>query len=458
MPVEEGFTPLIFLGRMGAVLLLVGLNAIFVMIEFSVVSARRIRLERMAEQGDPQAKKALKVMLENPDRVIAVAQVGVTLASLAIGAIGEPTLRWLFEPLLEAALGQWNPWLASLISSVFSLGIITILHSVLGEQVPKTIAIRSAESSSKALVNSVQFFQAIAFPFVQLMEWLTGMTLHALGKKPLKGHQTLYNADEIQQMLQESEQGGIVARSQADMAQKVFEFGDLRAQEVMIPRIDIVGIPADFTISQMLAVYQKTWHARYPVYNESLDEITGTISIKEILNAIAENKNYSAIPISKLARPVMAVPDSRLVSSLLEEMRHQHRQMAVVLDEYGGTAGIVTLEELIEEIIGKVSDELFKEAPPIVKVSAGLYRVNAQLRVTELNEALKFSLPEHQEYDTLAGLLLYRLKKVPLAGDKYLLPGYEITVEKMKGPKIEKALIKIIPHGRSELAQAKTGQ
>jgi len=394
----------------------------------------------------------LSDLLGDPDRIIAASQVGITVASLAIGALGERTIALLIEPYLEGglhlaelylspAIVGWLPRLVGILGTVISLGSITILHTVLGEQVPKTVSIRHAERTAMTVVRPMDLFIRLAGPFVSLLDWLTDRTLRLIGQEPLEGHRTVYTAQELQALVRDSRAGGVLQADQADMANRVFEFADRLAYEVMVPRTEVIGIERSASMREFLTIFKAHSHARFPVYGEDLDNIVGILSVKEVLRCIAADDVCLDQPVEKLARPALEVPETGRVADLLERMRAEQTQMALVIDEYGGTAGVVTMEQLVEEIVGRMSDELFKGKARIRKLPDGSYQVDAQLRINEVNDITGWFIPEHDEYETLAGFLLFRMGRVPQEGEHCTYKNLHLRVSRMKGPKIEEVII-----------------
>ncbi len=452
----EGLTATALIVRFLALIALVAANGFFVSVEFAVVSVgeRHARLQQMVAQGNRGARRVLSDLLSDPDRIIAASQVGITIASLAIGALGERTVATLVEPYLESGvylaqpyLGQavvaWLPRLVGALGTVISLGSITVVHTVLGEQVPKTVAIRHAEQASIALVWPMNLFIKLAGPFVSLLDWLTDRTLRLIGQQPLAGHRTLYTAEEIQTLVRESLAGGVLEADQANMARRVFEFAERRAYEVMVPRTEVVGVEHTASLRELLAIFKTHSHARFPVYREDLDDTVGVISVKEVLRCIADDPACLDQPVETLAHPTLEVPETGRVADLLERMQAKQTQMALVIDEYGGMAGVVTMEQLVEEIVGRMSDELFKGIAPIRKLPDGNYQLDAQLRVDEVNEVTGWAIPEHDEYETLAGFLLYRMRRVPHEGESCTFKNLHFRISRMKGPKIEEVIVSL---------------
>jgi putative hemolysin len=433
---------------------LIAANGFFVAVEFAVVSVgeRRARLEQMVAQGNAAARRVLSDLLSDPDRIIAGSQVGITVASLAIGALGERTVSQLVEPYLESgahlaqlylgpAMVAWLPGLVGALGTVISLGSITIVHTVLGEQVPKTVSIRHAEQAAISVVWPMNLFIKLAGPFVSLLDWLTDRTLRLIGQQPLEGHRILYTAQELQALVRDSLAGGVLEADQANMARRVFEFAERRAYEVMVPRTEVIGVEYSASLREFLAIFTAHSHARFPVYGEDLDDIVGMVSVKEVLRCIADQPDCLDQPVEKLAHPIPEVPETGRVADLLERMQAEQTQMALVIDEYGGTAGVVTMEQLVEEIVGRMSDELFRGKAPIRKLPEGGYQVDAQLRVVEVNEATGWAVPELDEYETLAGFLLYRMGRVPQEGEGCTFKNLHFRISRMKGPKIEEVIV-----------------
>ena len=431
----------IVLLQLAAALTLVALNGFFVAVEFVVVAVRRPRLDRQATKGNVAAKLALK-LVDNPDHVIAASQLGITMASLALGWIGEATVASILEPPLEALLGQWSEAAAHTIGTAAAFALVTFFHIVLGEQVPKTIAIRYSEGTALFISRPMTLFTRVFRPLIGILGGATTGVLRLLRMQPLAGHHSVYTSEELQLIVRESQQFGAIEAQQEEMLQKVFQFADRQVHEAMIPRPEVVGVEGSATVQDLLAVFSEASHARFPVYEDDLDNVVGIIAIKDVLRALADDPAQMAVTVGSLVRPALFVPETVAVSDLLNEMRASHNQMAVVIDEYGGTAGIVTLEELVEEIVGRLSDELVAQEAPVVQVDEQTVEIDAQLRVDEVNEELDLGLPEGEEYETVAGLILYRLQRVPVEGEKLEYKDLVLEVSQMKGPKIEQVRIR----------------
>lgn len=423
-----------------AVFTLIFINGFFAAAEFALVSTRRTRIEQLAAEGSVAALAARR-LLDNPDRFIAAVQLGVTMASLGLGWIGEPAIASLIEPLLEMLPSAPVSSASSIVGTALSFGLITFFCIVLGEQVPKTIAIRYGEQTSMMSARPMEAFSFVFRPFIFILDRATFLTLRLLGLQPITGHRSVLSLEELKQVVRESQEGGILEAEHEEVVQRAFRFANRRVHEAMIPRPDVVGVEKDTTIKDFLQTFSRTSHSRFPVYEEDMDNIVGIIAIKDVLRALANEPGKLDSSIEGLIRPALFVPESRLIGDLMAEMRDHQIQMAIIIDEYGGTAGVVTLEELVEEIVGRLSDELVVAPSSIEAIDEHTFQVNAQLRIDEVNEGLNLELPESEEYETLAGFILYLLRHIPKEGETLRYRDLRFVVTKMKGPKIEEVQI-----------------
>ncbi|MGQ9597821.1 MAG: hemolysin family protein [Anaerolineae bacterium] len=420
---------------------LVAMNGFFVVAEFALVSVRRSRIDELIAQDHPRARIVRKA-LSDPDRFIAATQLGITLASLGLGWVGEPTFASLLAPLLRVLPARWDEALVHSIAAGVAFALITFLHVVLGELAPKSVALQYPEQASLAVSRPILLAETLFRPAIWLLNGTGNGLLKLLGLETVKGHQQVHSVEELKILMHEAQQGGTIAAQQEEMLQKVFEFGERQVYEVMIPRPDVIGVEAKATIQDLLSLFAESSHARFPVYEENLDNIVGIVAIKDVLRALAQDPAHIDTPVRSLVRPAHFVPETVAVSDLLADMRASHNQMAIIIDEYGGTAGIVTLEELVEEIVGRLSDELFAGEEPMVRINEHTVEIDAQLRVDEVNDQLHLSLPEGEEYETVAGLILFQLQRIPIVGDTLRLGNLELCVSQMKGPKIERIQIR----------------
>ncbi len=441
------------LTRLLAVMALVAANGFFVMVEFALVTSRRARIDQMIAQGQRSAR-LVKHMMEHTDAYIAAAQLGITMASLALGWIGDVTIAALIEPPLQALLGRWSEAAALTVGTITSFTLVTSLHIVLGEQAPKILAIRYPEQTAMWVAPPLNVFYIVFRPFIWALDQSTAAVLRLLGVAGVTSQHGVYTVDELKILVRESQESGILEEEEEEMLVRVFEFSDRYVREVMIPRTEIVAIERTATLSDLLSTFTQHQHSRFPVYDGDLDHVVGLISIKDVLMLMSHQEVPRSRPLAELGliRPVLMVPESRRVGDLFQEMRRTRTQMAIVIDEYGGTAGLVTIEELAEEIVGRVSDEWVQEEPEVEALGQGTFEVDAMLRVDEVNAELGLQLPESPDYETLAGFLLYLLRRIPQEGEEVRWRDLSFTILEMKGPKIERVRITRLPAKRPEAA------
>jgi len=426
--------------RLAVAAALVAMNAFFVVAEFALVSVRRSRIEELVAQGNSLAR-VVRHAIADPDRFIAATQLGITLASLGLGWIGEPAFADLIRPALTALRAPWDEVVVHSIASALAFVVITFLHVVLGELAPKTVALQFPERASLLVARPIVLTENIFRPAIWLLNGAGNGLLKLFGLRRASGHQQVHSVEELKYLVRESQAGGVLEPRQEEMLRKVFEFSDRQVSEVMIPRNEVQGIEQDASIQELLRIFSQASHARFPVYREDLDEVVGVVQIKDVLLALADDPLQAAAPLAPLVRQALFVPETLAVADLFSQMRSTRNQMAIVLDEYGGTAGIVTMEELVEEIVGQMSDELVKVEAPVVRVDESTVELDAQLRVDEANDRLGLSLPGHEDYETVAGLILYQLQRIPVPGDELRVGELTLTIVEMQGNRIEKVRI-----------------
>ncbi len=421
--------------RFFLVFLFIALNAFFSATEFALVSTRKPSLELRASRGSRSATVALR-FYNNPDRYIAASQVGITIASLALGWVGEETVAYALMPLARRAFGWAGDIVTYSAGTVVAFAIITYLHVLLGEQVPKSLTLRWGEKVFLASSIPMLWFYTAFKPFIWLLDRSAALILKPLGIEVGAALRAAHSVEELKALIKGSYREGILEETEEELLTKVFDFGDRTAGEVMIPRTQIVAGEGGTTPADFLEEFRRSRHARYPIYEDSLDNIIGFVAIKDVLLNISQDPACFQKKVREMARPAYVVPESKPIDELLKEMRANRVQMAVVIDEYGGTAGLVTLEELLEEIVGRVTDESALERPLVERVGENAYNLDASLRVDEVNELLGLNLPESEDYETLAGLILTGLQRIPKEGDELRCGGVKLTVIQMKGPRI----------------------
>jgi CBS domain containing-hemolysin-like protein len=394
-----------------AVLIL--LNALFVAAEFAIVGAPRASIERRAAEGDAAARMVSNILKDprRQDRYIATAQLGITVASLGLGMYGEHVLaEWIGHWLV--GLGPLREAGAHTLASVLAVALLTYFHIVVGEMIPKSIALQQADKAAVWVTPPVLVVQKILYPLVIGLNALGNAVLRLAGiNRYVASGEHYRTPEELQFIVRESQAGGMLRQESADVLQELLEFGDLTAGEVMIPRVHVVGIPAGATADEMLDILRSSPHTRYPVYEGSLDHITGVVHIKDILRRMP---NRRALRPSEV-REVPYIPETAEMDTVLAAMRRVNSQMAVVMDEHGGTAGVITIEDLFEEVVGEI-EEGWVARPEIHRALDGRLLVAGTVRISQVGEELGLVL-EHDEVDTVSGLVLSLLDRPPLVRD-----------------------------------------
>lgn len=434
-----------------AVLLLVGLNGFFVAAEFALVGARASRLDQLSEEGRGGAKLA-RYMQNHLDRYIAASQLGITVASLLLGWLGEDTFAQLIEPpvahALEALLGPipavsgYATAISTTIGFAVAIFIVTTLHIVLGEQAPKVFAIRSAEQVAIFCARPLQIFNNVFALLIRFLDWLTNLVLRLFGVRGQTGHHGPPTLEELRMMVQASGKGGEIAQEEQELLINVFDFGSRAAYQVMIPRTDVRTIDDDATVREFLQMFSETGHTRFPVLGSGgIDDVRGIISAKDLLVALGDGSISFDQPIQPLIRPAFFRPDTKRVSDLMHEMQGDRQRMAVLIDEYGGMAGIVTQEDLVEEIVGELDDELDTNPDDIRPIDEQRAVVEGSTHIDDVNHELELQIPSG-DYETIAGFILNCLGRLPNEGETIHYDGIVLTVLEMQGPRIARVEIR----------------
>jgi CBS domain containing-hemolysin-like protein len=437
--------------RLAGVLVLVALNGFFVSAEFALVGSRRTRLDQLASSGNSAAALGRR-MQEDLDRYIAAAQLGITLASLALGWIGESTIAELVDPPIEALivwlLGSFAVAEALALTISHAVGIavsffiITSLHIVLGEQAPKVFAIRAPESTALFIARPLAIFNRIFGLVIRFLDWATDTVLRLFGIREGGEHTKVHTADELRLLVEESGEAGVLDEDEQEMLINVFAFADRPAYQAMLPRTEVVTIDHDASVREFLGRFAETGHTRFPVIGPGgVDDVLGIISAKDLLVALNDGSFSLDQPITPLIRPAFFTPESKRIGDLMQELRAKHIRMAILIDEYGGMAGVVTMEDLIEEIVGDLDDELDREHQDVRTIDERTTVVEGQIRVEDVNEELDLNIPPG-DYETLAGFILARLGRLPSNGDTLIYNGIHLTVLEMQGPRIKRIEIK----------------
>jgi CBS domain containing-hemolysin-like protein len=421
-------------------LFLVFLNGFFVAAEFSFVKSRSTRLQELADAGSFLARTALHE-ITHLDVYLSTTQVGITLASLGLGWVGEPAFAELVEPLFEHA-GWLSVVAAHAVGVTLAFSIITYLHILFGELVPKTLSILKAEKVALAVSVPLHLFFYLFYPIIWVLNRSSNLVLRAIGLRPAGGHVSAHTEEEIRMILAESARGGSLKDSEVLLVERSFEFADTPVHAVMVPRVDIDYLSLQWETPRILQQLEEHPHARYVVVEEEdVDNVVGFVHLKEIVPQIAKGQ----LDLKTIMRPLHVVPESQSIERLLREFQTRHSKIALVLDEYGGTAGIVTSEDLVEELVGEVSDELDEEPPALLK-SGDHYLIQAATALTDVSRTLDEEL-ESEHFDTLGGWIMGTLERVPKVGDRAESLHYSFEVVKMDGPRVVE--VKAIPKPKS---------
>ena len=418
------------------VLLLV--NGFFVAAEFAIVKARRTKIEQLTKDGNVDAKLALRA-LEDMNYFIAAVQLGITIASIGIGWFGSPTVEKMLAPVLENLPAGYGH-LAHIITAVVAFFTVTLLHVVVGEQVPKCVALQYPERISLYVAKPMDLFMTIARPFVWLLNVSCNIILKIF-KVPTSSARVVHTLEDLDLMVDASFDEGVLNETEKDMIHNVFQFSDLTAREVMIPRTDMICVPNDMSFEDLNKLAAENQYTRYPVYDGDIDHITGLVHVKDLYSLALKDEVRT---VQDLQRNIMLVPETMTMDNLVREFKKNKGQMAIVVDEFGGTSGIITLEDVMEEIFGDVQDEFDEEAEfDIKELKPNHYLANGMMRLDEL--ANFFDVPdeklEDDDVDTIAGLVVKELGRLAQLDDVVKYHEFTFTVKEIDGARITKLLI-----------------
>lgn len=428
--------------KLVAVFVLIFLNGLFVAAEFALVGVRPTRIDQLVAQGNRWAKLVKRAM-DDPNRFISAAQVGITIASLGLGWLAEPAVATLIEPLLHSILGDDSRISAPLVAGLIALFIITLLHIVLGEQVPKMIALQRSETT---ILSIAPIVSAIAVPFrplIALLYWLTGIILNLLRLEWKGEHHLVYSEDELKMMITASQQKGILDENEEAMINRVFGFAEMVTEQVMVPRTEIEAIPVRATLEETTKFVAESGHSRYPVFGENLDDVRGVFHAKDLYRLLARNEQHR-FSLRRMVREPLMVAESTNLDDLLTRMKRERTQIAIVVDEYGGTAGMVTLEDILERIIGDVQDEFETDGDDIVVLNENSARISGLLSLDDINERFGLALDEPY-YNTIGGFVFGQLGRRPEIGDVVKVDGVELRVVELDGLRIDRLEINRCP-------------
>ncbi len=410
-----------------AVGVLILLNGFFVAAEYGLVTARRTRIIELQHEGNRRARDVLRITAD-PPRFISAMQLAVTLTSLAIGALGEQVLANAFET-----------WFATVLAVALAYLILTYLHVVIGELVPKGIALGHKEGTALAVAQPVRVFFVVFRPLIWVLQRSTEAVLRALGLKPPGAEDDPLSEAELRLVVSQSTQHGEIEQQEQEMLYKVFDFADKEAADVMVPRPEVVALSIDLPPEQALEAVMDAPYTRYPVYRGTLDDIVGVLHVRDLFHALRD-RGMAEVKIEDIVRPAYIVPETKDLAALLTEFRRTNQHMAIVVDEYGEMEGIVTLEDLLEEIVGEIEDEFDLPDESIEQVDDDTVKIDGTFPIDDFNERFRTDLPD-EDYHTVAGFVFGLLGRAPEIGDDVSYDGMRFDVLEVDGSRIEKLAV-----------------
>ena len=414
-----------------AVAVLILLNAFFVAAEYGLVTARKTRIRELEEQGNRRARNVLQIVAD-PPRFIAAMQLGVTATSLAIGALGEQALAKVFDPVF-----------ASLIAFALAFLIITFLHVVIGELVPKGVALRHSETTALAVSAPVRGFFLLLKPLIWVLQRSSEIVLRALGLEPPAGEDDVLSEAELKMVLDRSTKHGEIEQQEQEMLYKVFDFADKEVSAVMVPRPEVVALSIELPPEEALAAVIESPYTRYPVYRGSMDEVIGVLHVRDLFSAL-NDRGIAGVQLEQLLRPAHVVPETKDLAALLGQFRRTSQHMAIVVDEYGDLEGIVTLEDLLEEIVGEIEDEFDIPDESVERLPDGRMRIDGTFPIDDFNEQFDRQLPI-EDYHTVGGFVFGLLGRAPEEGDQVEADGCRFKVLEVEGSRIERLEVELVP-------------
>ncbi|HEX8549044.1 MAG TPA: hemolysin family protein [Cytophagaceae bacterium] len=406
-------------------LILVFLNGFFVAAEFAIVKVRTSQLELKATSGNGTAQLSLTI-IQNLNAYLSATQLGITLASLGLGWIGESVVSRIILKGFHLFNLDLTPELAHKVALPVAFGVITILHIVFGELAPKSLAIQKPESTTLSVAYPLRFFYVIFKPLIWFLNGFANIILKMFGIH-MHDKTEVHSSEEIQLLVDQGKVSGAIEPSEHELLKNVFSFNVITAKQIMVPRTSINAIDADLASGEIINKIINEGYSRMPVYKESIDNIIGLVYTKDLLKMLNRKERIS---LKDAIRPPYFIPQTKKISELLKELQQKHLHMAIVTDEFGGVAGIVTIEDIIEELVGEIQDEHDEEAPFVEKLNDKEYMVNALSTIEDVNEFLPEPLPKSNDYETVAGLVTMLFGKIPELNEKLQYLNYEITVLK----------------------------
>jgi magnesium and cobalt exporter, CNNM family len=437
------------LWRSGLALFLVLANGFFVAAEFAMVAARRGQIDALARAGHWRAKLARSAMAKM-DYYISGSQLGITLASLGLGWVGESTVAGMVGFLFARLPAPMDVVATHAVAGAVAFTVITFMHIVLGEQVPKYWALVVPETAALWTAGPLIVFSKIFRPFIVLLNGSANLLLRATGFDPLTGKERVHRPEEIEMLLTQSYEHGLLREEPVEMIRGIFHLSETTAAEVMTPRTEVIGLSADVTLEEAAELILSEGHSRYPVYEDTIDHIIGVVLARDVWKAQRDGLSGG---LREIVREVPFVPDTKPVEHLLRDMQSEQTHISVVIDEFGGTSGIVTIEDVVEEIVGEIEDELDEAVTEFTELTDHI-EFRGSMPITELNDRYGLTLPD-EDYTTVGGFVLGRLGRVARVGDVVSIVGGTLKVLSMKGRRVDRLSLKLLA-GPRELEHTET--
>lgn len=435
-------------------LFLVLLNGFFVAAEFSIVKVRYSQIQLKAAEGNAMAKQAEHI-IKNLDAYLSATQLGITLASLALGWVGESALHHIIEDTFHYFGWQVAGSTITTISVILSFLIITVMHIVFGELVPKSIAIRKSEATTMVISAPLRIFYNVFKPFIWSMNSISNAFLRLIKIHPASEHE-IHSTEELQLLVKQSADSGEIQEENYEIIKNAFDFTDHSAKQIMVPRQNILSIDIEEPVEEIIASIMESGYSRIPVYENSIDNIIGIFYAKEIIREYIKRKELTHEDLRGLLREAFFVVGSKKISDLLKVFQLKKQHIAIVIDEFGGTEGIVTLEDILEELVGEIQDEEDDEEKIVDKVGENVFWVKATQPLDEINEFLpkKFNISEEGDFNTLAGYILHELSDIPEENQEFEMNDYQFKILKMNNKSVELVeLVYVEPNILDELAE-----
>ncbi|HEY3764365.1 MAG TPA: hemolysin family protein [Gaiellales bacterium] len=416
-----------------AVAFIVAANGFFVAAEYGLVTVRRTRMQELEAQGNRRARRVLR-LLETPPRFISAIQLGVTLSSLGLGAIGEPVVSRLLKRPLDLLPASWHTSIATTISVILAFTILTYFHVVMGEIVPKSFTLQHPDRVALLAAGPINAFHAIFRPFIWVLVRTSAAVLGWFGVTASSGITLVHSEEELKMLVTASREKGVLEEEEQAMLHKVFEFADKDAVDVMVPRPDVVAVPIGLAVQEVLRLVLSHPFTRYPVYEGELDDVVGVLHVRDLFSAL-HDRGLQNVDLREILRDAIMVPETKPLDELLAEFQRTSNHLAIVVDEYGSVEGLVTLEDLLEEIVGEIGDEFDLPDAGVLRIGRGRVRLVGSFPIDDFNERFGKHLPV-DDYHTVGGFMFGELGRVPKVGDTVAFDGARFEVAAIDGPRI----------------------